>query len=499
MRVVVRRLLGIGALTMLGATGCVGVVPFACDDDTQCDRARGGLCFEAGCAAPDSDCESGYRYADDAARADRGTCVVVAGSTSTSSGTETSSGEDDSTTTSGMGDTSSSTDGGTTSSSSSGGASTDSGTTGCEPDCTCVDQLQVGNQHNCVVRDDGAVACWGRNNRGQAGSADPELQTINQPRRVDLGGRIAVEVATQYEHSCARIDDGTVWCWGRNLNGMVDPTAPKDVNLDPQPVAGIANATAIRVGLRSSCVRHADDTLSCWGWENYNLLLTEDVGPGPHTSGPYPGLVDYAIGFYHGCMWSDQEVRCWGRNNWGQVSDPAGGTFAVPQPIALPSAPQWVGIGRNHGCAALEDGTVRCWGYSESNQILEGDVAVAVPTPTEVEPQWEGSITRLFAQGYNTCVETDADALWCWGGLQGGWLGVDGIANNVPIWPPRRIEPFAELVGATVDIHAGNSHFCTLLDTAEVYCWGNGSFWQIGPSAPESGAETVRVDPCGAM
>ena len=492
---------------MAGATSCVGVVPFACEDDAQCDRVEGALCFEAGCAAPDPNCDSGYRYAGDAARSERGACVGLPGTTSgtssgTTSGTETLDSSGEGSTSSGVGETgatSSSTDEGTTGSTSNPGSSTDSGTTGCEPDCTCVEQLQVGNQHNCVVRDDGAVACWGRNNRGQAGVADPELQTINQPRLVDLEGNVAVEVATQFEHTCARMGDGTVWCWGRNLYGMVDPNVPMDVDLGPQPVANVTNATAIRVGLRSSCARHADDTLTCWGWESYNLLLTNEVGPGPHTSGPYTGLVDYAIGFYHGCMWSTEEVRCWGRNNWGQVSDPAGGSFAEPQPIALPSSPQSVGIGRNHGCAALEDGTLWCWGYNETNQVTEGEVAVAVPTPTQVEPPWEGSITRVFAQGSNTCVETDASELWCWGGLQGDWLGVDGIANNVPIWPPRRIDPYDELVGGTVDIRAGSSHFCTRIDTAEVYCWGNGSFWQIGPSAPATGAETVRVDPCDAL
>lgn len=491
-----------GALMLAGASaGCVDVVPFVCADDSQCDRVPGARCFESGCATPDPDCESGFRYGDDTAAP--GACVSMSGTSSTSSSSGaaevTSSADSGSSSTSRPG-TSTGSSGTFETSSSSSGLDQTSGTTGCEPGgCTCVEQLSVGNYYNCVVRDDGAVACWGHNARGQSGAPDAKLPVIAQPTVVDLEGNVAAEVAAHFDHSCARTDDGDVWCWGRNHLGMVDPGAPEEVNLAPQRVEGVSDATAVRVGLRSSCARHADDSLTCWGWDDYGLLLTEEATSEPVTSGPFEGMVDYQLGFYHGCYWTADDVWCWGRNNWGQVGvSPGSGEFAEPQAVPLPGTPQLVAVARNHACAVLEDGSVWCWGNNETNQIADGEPA-EFPDPVQLEAPWTGSPARLFALNWHTCVETDRAELWCWGGIAAGWLGVEGVATNAPLWPPQRLAAADELRSPIEQIGVGQSHVCTLLDSGEVYCWGNASLWQIGPTAPPVGSDTVRVDPCDTM
>jgi alpha-tubulin suppressor-like RCC1 family protein len=80
----------------------------------------------------------------------------------------------------------------------------------------------------CVLLDDGTVRCWGLNTSGQLGLGDTaargdasgEMGAALPP--VDLGtGRKAVSLSAGSLHACARLDDGTVRCWGRNIEGQL--------------------------------------------------------------------------------------------------------------------------------------------------------------------------------------------------------------------------------------------------------------------------------------
>ncbi|HMQ24386.1 MAG TPA: hypothetical protein PKA98_00235 [Acidimicrobiales bacterium] len=79
----------------------------------------------------------------------------------------------------------------------------------------------------CAILDDAELKCWGYNLDGRLGLGDtatrgdaPGEMGDNLPA-VQLGaGRTAVEVYSG-EHSCARLDDGTVRCWGPNGAGQL--------------------------------------------------------------------------------------------------------------------------------------------------------------------------------------------------------------------------------------------------------------------------------------
>lgn len=481
--------------------GCLPTAAFTCAEDSECDAAVGARCVQGGCATPDPECDGGYRYAEDAGQDRRGVCIPLDG---TSSSGATSLGPEGSTASTSLGtggvSSSSGVPGesttGTSSSSSdssSGAGTSESGTTGCGDVCTCDPLLAVGYQHNCAVREDATVACWGRNHYGQAGTAEGPM-FIAQLRVVDLGGAPVASVEAAYFHSCAAMQDGTAWCWGRNLEGQVDPSAAPQESQDPVPVDGIDPAIALEVGLRNSCARHAGDRISCWGDNQHFQLLSSEEGPGPYGSGPHAGLEELGLGFYHGCMRTGSDVSCWGRNNWGQLAEPIGPSSAEPRAVPLAGPAEALAVAREHSCA-LVDGSVYCWGRNAFNQISgEGTATYAIPT--EIQPVWEGQVVRLFAQGYTTCVETDDPALWCWGGTAGGYLGVQGAANSVPLWPPQRIAAYDELEQPIVEIGGGIQHMCAVLSSEAVSCWGNSNLGQIGPVLPDNDEYTVLVDVC---
>ncbi len=85
--------------------------------------------------------------------------------------------------------------------------------------------LTSGYHHTCAKLDDGAVKCWGRNNYGQLGidnatdMGDAQGE-MDQLTGINLGtGRTATAIVSGYFHTCAKLDDGAVTCSWRNYYG----------------------------------------------------------------------------------------------------------------------------------------------------------------------------------------------------------------------------------------------------------------------------------------
>ena len=97
--------------------------------------------------------------------------------------------------------------------------------------------LTVGGRHSCVATGDGAVRCWGGNERGQLGDGSI-TRRLSPTQVVDLGGPAAVVGASEAS-TCAALRDGLVRCWGANESGQlgdgstVDAVTPVTVRLPP--------------------------------------------------------------------------------------------------------------------------------------------------------------------------------------------------------------------------------------------------------------------------
>ena len=87
--------------------------------------------------------------------------------------------------------------------------------------------------HICSIMDDGSLYCWGYNAYGQLGKGTDCAQGsyidscngnegISSPIEVNLPvGRTAEAIATGYSHTCAILDDSSLWCWGDNDQGQL--------------------------------------------------------------------------------------------------------------------------------------------------------------------------------------------------------------------------------------------------------------------------------------
>ena len=194
-------------------------------------------------------------------------------------------------------------------------------------------QLSLGTEHSCAVLVDGAVRCWGKGSSGRLGTGSFEdIGDDEDPEDVDLvavGGPV-VQVEAGDWHTCALLEGGTVRCWGASSYGalghgsgsvgtVVHPEDSGDVDLG-------GTVTQIASESHHTCALLEGGAVRCWGWNNFGQLgygHTETIGDDEVPSadvevgGPAVGVT---TGRSHSCaVLAGGSVRCWGRNERGQL------------------------------------------------------------------------------------------------------------------------------------------------------------------------------------
>src|SRR5262249_8488429 len=79
--------------------------------------------------------------------------------------------------------------------------------------------VSSGADHACAAKLDGSTYCWGIAKDLQLGNPSVNFKTHATP--VDDLDSGVVQVASGYQHTCARISGGHVYCWGATANGQM--------------------------------------------------------------------------------------------------------------------------------------------------------------------------------------------------------------------------------------------------------------------------------------
>jgi len=223
-----------------------------------------------------------------------------------------------------------------------------------------VAELSFGGRHGCARVYDGGVLCWGDGAVGQLGAPSSELcnsELGNNPcsaEPLDTGLATVAQIASGESHTCALLTDGTVRCWGANDAGQLGFGA-LDVCTKygypcaraPGAVARLEGVAQIAAGGLHTCARMIDGTVQCWGSDaDGELGFTaketcngSEAEPCSTRAKPVPGLdhvVEIALGRRHSCARLDVgEVRCWGWNGYGQLGDGTKKSHATPTRVKL--------------------------------------------------------------------------------------------------------------------------------------------------------------------
>lgn len=247
--------------------------------------------------------------------------------------------------------------------------------------------IAAGTHHTCALRLDGSVACWGRDDDGEA---SPPAGTFD---RVFAGDGF----------SCAHSYSGALACWG-----------------DPAVVSGAPlRIRELAVGRRHACgAAEEDASVHCWGENGFRQL---DV---PATlSTEATSTVQFGSGRDFTCARAALvgPFQCWGRNDAGQLAIPpvidravtgadrfgcgfVADTFALACWGEAPSEPAsfdstLLTAGATHICGLSPEGSVACWGDATAGQT----------TPPS------GRFKELSAGATHTCAVTWEGRAVCWG------------------------------------------------------------------------------------
>jgi cysteine-rich repeat protein len=382
---------------------------------------------------------------------------------------------------------------------------------GCDIDCSFTQILQVdaGEQHTCVLIEGGRIRCWGRGEFGQLGHGNPnnigDDEYPSDVADVALPGP-ATAISLGGQHTCALLQDGGLRCWGLNDRGQLGygnlANLGDDEGLGGLPGIGVGPVVSVRGGARHTCVRVSGGTVRCWGKNDAGELgyansidtLELPLPGGDVSVGGSVTLLE--LGWHHSCVrFIDGGMRCWGYGDAGRLGYAALDTIGDDElpsvaglvsavPAGLPANTEIAGLalGGNHSCVLLQAGEVLCWGANGSGQLGQGDVALIgddeVPS-SRPAISLGGSAVQITAGGSHSCALLEDGSVRCWGDASVGQLGLGNTMNLGDDELPSSVEPIM-LGGPAVQIAAGGNHTCARLENNDVVCWGQNNFNQLG-------------------
>ena len=337
---------------------------------------------------------------------------------------------------------------------------------------------------NSGLRDDGHVIVWGT---GATGTRGDGSYTPTQSAVVAAPELTATALAEgdADDHVCAVDADGQARCWGSDDNGqlargggaqrwplpaLLHPEDPADAT----PLGGVED---LMQSASASCALRTVDgarSLWCWGSPEQGTLGDGTIATAPpwrFTPTLIRGLGDVASvasagstteGTFCAAM-RDGSARCWGLGASGMIGDGAGIERARPTaPAGLTNVDRVV-VGASHACAILTDATVSCWGRGGSGEIGDGSTAdalrpVAVAGLTEV---------RDLALGPDVSVALRRDgSMYLWGSSM-------GVLSTSRLNPrPVRLPDLLDATQIIAVMPHNWRQVCALQSTRRVSCLG---------------------------
>ena len=297
--------------------------------------------------------------------------------------------------------------------------------------------ITAGDYHTCARKNNGNVYCWGQ--------ASGPLYVTSSTFKPTLAFQGAIQVDAGGAHTCARISTGAAYCWGAGnsgqlgfqlgaiitANGVAPVVGPGLVPGTNTPLPPLS-FSSISAGGNSTCGTTTDGVY-CWGEQGSTSTVA--FAPQPTLIHPYNQMTSLAVGGQHSCGyvgWA-HEVYCWNADQYGQVGVDPAATYYYPYTSKVI--------------------------FAMSNGL-------------------GNAVARVSAGAYFTCADQQNGTVQCFGQNSSGQLG-NGTSNWGVNFAPVTVGNGQQLHG----VSAGSSHACALDVNNTAWCWGYGLYGQLGQGA----------------
>lgn len=285
----------------------------------------------------------------------------------------------------------------------------------------------------CAILSDKSVTCWGFNGNWPLDF----LRASPQTKPVPLAGVAgAIDLAGGYTHACAVLEGGTISCWGDCSSGQCgDGIVDSEHYMIPPTINGtIAGAVSISANDQHTCVRLSDGTVKCFGIIVDPISSIKSYIPSPElikyeSNDVLTNVVGIASGPYNNfCILSEGTALSWGMSSGNNLGNSTNNrSNSNPLPIIGITNPRNISAGYIHTCAAMWDGTIMCWGNNSYGQLGIGSEGGEYSSPVQV--QGITNAVSVSAGMYTTCALTSEQEAYCWGLNTEGQLG-NGTNTN---------------------------------------------------------------------
>lgn len=365
----------------------------------------------------------------------------------------------------------------------------------------------------CGIDDQNDTYCWGGCSSNHHESClgigkNHELNYGHKARKVNQrqlpSNAYFVDIAVGGGiHACGLTNHGEIYCWGDSFHGETGAGNPvynpiiNDVYEPTKIMAGEiptgVKFTQVVAGGTHSCAIADNQQVYCWGNNNYGVLgagrnfdivsnstsLPVQVVRGGLASDEH--FTQLSLSQSSSCgLTNKHKVYCWGVR--GVIGDGQNHTLGANQPTAIkldlvPSDRLIVQVaaGSNHACALDSFGQAYCWGKNDKGQLGNAVIESAyVPTYIPVLVRQDGGLRfkQLTASGndHNCGLSVD-NRVYCWGNGSNYQIGTEAGGNSSTprqVALPAGIQP-RELRSSKM----ANSPSCLGDQDGKLYCWGS--------------------------
>ena len=227
-----------------------------------------------------------------------------------------------------------------------------------------------------------------------------------------------------------------------------------------------------------------------------DVMLGDAVAGGEAGCGQAICMTQLSLGGSFGCALGDDTiVRCWGDNDTGQTGSPDTAPSQAPRAVGGLGPVKQITTGTRHACALQMDGKVLCWGDDEHGLVSGTPGLTAKPSPFEI-PGLLRPVAKIIAISDHQCAILDNADLYCWGNNEYGQLGVANVDGGDPV---KSIPRPTLTLATVVQVGGCEETTCALRTSGQVSCVGRNFSGDLGNNTSDLNPHPSPVTVTGLL